>query len=1337
MIRRLAVLFGIALAALLALLVVIAAIVFLGANTGPGRRALAWLLPRVTGGEIHASGISGSFPSHLRARRLTVSDHAGVWLKTEDLRLDWRPAALFSGKIIVDRLAVQKALLVRLPEAETSKKASSKKQARPRPLIVHELTVAELTVGPKLAPSTPSFSLEGSLRRTPGEEAVSLAASAADGGHYTIEAKQANGTIALDVNASEPAKGPLAALAKLPDLGPVRIDATATGPESALGVRLHADAGPLVLNGTGSLDLTHETADLSLAAHAPRMQPRPDLGWQSLALDATVKGPLRHPNVSGRFTANGVAAAGGKLRALEANVQGSNGKLHLTARLSGIELPGSDPTLLAGAPLVLEARADLRAAKLPVTFTLRHPLISAEGSLDLGKPRAAIATITLPEIAPFAKIARIPLAGRASLEVNAKEQAGSLALNATGDLDLADRTSAAARLLGAKTKLKVVAKVQGHAIQLAEFSLHGANASMSAHGELSKQQSALSFAARLGDPARFDPRVAGNLRASGDFRGNTKDFSLTASLDGTLGVRKEAPGAIHAELTASGPAKAPKGEAAVHWTLGGAPLDLALAAQRTAAGTIALAVRQASWKSASATGEIDVGSAGGVPSGTGEIDFRIGTLADFSGLAGKPLTGSLEGSLTAPPGPERLVLRAEARGLGNGSASIGRADLTASLDEPRGARRLDALLALSGVDAGKVRDGRATITARGTAKALAFTLAATAPSLGNAKLASSGALDLTQKSARIASLSGSFHGTEARLLAPTEVTFSGGIALGQARIGIDGAELAIAGRITPGLALTATLRNVQPSLLARAAPKLPVAGELEANAQLSGTLAEPRGTVRINARDLRLTSPTMAGLPHGSLVLTANLANRAMHLEGDLSFGPGTKLTLSGSAPLTAQGGLDLKTTGRMDLAALNPVLGASGRRVTGRLTLAAAVRGSPGAPEVSGEARLSGGSVTDYETGLLLQDIAGEATIGNKTLRIVRLSAKAGSGRISAAGTIGIGAEIPVALRLTADDAELLQSDRLHATLDANLALEGSARRRLSLRGDVRIRRAEIQIPKKLPRSIPTLDVVRPGSAPPRRAAPATTRLVIALDVLVTAPRQVFVRGRGVDAEFGGRIRVTGTTAAPKFAGGLNLIRGDLSLAGQTLTFTKGTIGFNGGSVSDPTLDLEATTSTSTTTATLKVGGTARHPKITLTSTPELPQDQILAALLFGEASTKISPFQLAEIANALASLSGTGPSIGNPLGTIREGLGLDRLSVGSSANGSPTLQAGRYIAPGVYVGASQAASGGGAAANVEIDLNKHLKLKAQVGNRASGSAVGTAQDQSTSVGLSYQFEY
>jgi translocation and assembly module TamB len=144
----------------------------------------------------------------------------------------------------------------------------------------------------------------------------------------------------------------------------------------------------------------------------------------------------------------------------------------------------------------------------------------------------------------------------------------------------------------------------------------------------------------------------------------------------------------------------------------------------------------------------------------------------------------------------------------------------------------------------------------------------------------------------------------------------------------------------------------------------------------------------------------------------------------------------------------------------------------------------------------------------------------------------------------------------------------------------------------------------------------------------------------------------------------------------------------------------------------------------------------VKLTSVPELPQDEILAQLLLGRPMAQLNALQLAQIAAGLAELSGTTTGL-DPLGRIRGGLGLDRLAVGATQSGAATLEAGRNLAPGVYLGVRQGTGEAGTKATVQIDLGRGLKLQGEVGTSGGKPpATGTAGN-GNSVGVVWSREW
>jgi translocation and assembly module TamB len=295
-------------------------------------------------------------------------------------------------------------------------------------------------------------------------------------------------------------------------------------------------------------------------------------------------------------------------------------------------------------------------------------------------------------------------------------------------------------------------------------------------------------------------------------------------------------------------------------------------------------------------------------------------------------------------------------------------------------------------------------------------------------------------------------------------------------------------------------------------------------------------------------------------------------------------------------------------------------------------------------------------------------------------------------------------------------------------------------------VRRAELRIPDKLPPSIRSLPGVRergqrppgvPPLAPPARGDAEDGNLPpIALDLTIEAPRAIFLRGRGLDAELGGTVRLAGMLNAPVLEGGFMLRRGTLSVLDRRLDLNRANIGFGAGGIM-PHLDVAATTRAEEVEITVALEGPARDPKISFTSTPELPADEVLARLLFGRRGGDLSPFQMLQLAEALSGATGRPlPGPGGLMERIRRTLALDRLSIGQEKEGEQrageapgaTLETGRYVADGVFLGVKQSADGGPPRVGVQIDLMPRVRLEAESGgNSLAGDRVG----------IGFEYEY
>ena len=511
--------------------------------------------------------------------------------------------------------------------------------------------------------------------------------------------------------------------------------------------------------------------------------------------------------------------------------------------------------------------------------------------------------------------------------------------------------------------------------------------------------------------------------------------------------------------------------------------------------------------------------------------------------------------------------------------------------------------------------------------------------------------------------------------------------------------------------------------------------------------ASPTGSVTLDAEDVRFADEAAAGLPALVVRGQAQLAGDTATVTAALRGGPTSQLTAEGKVPLNASGAWDLVMRGKLDAGLVNPLLEARGMRATGAFALEATVTGSSTAPKVGGGITLSGGSLRDFGHGVNLSEINAEVVGTDAGLQIKTFKAKAATGSVTVTGTLGVLQHgVPVDLVVTARNAQPIASSIVTANLDADLRVSGTALEHLDVAGTIHVNRATIGIPDSLPPDVAVLDLRRRGSTAPVAAG---GKLVVGIDVVIQAPQQVLVQGRGLDAELGGEIKLSGTSEDLVAGGGFDLHRGSFTIAGNKLSFTQGRVGFDGAGLRktiDPTLNFTAEANVGDATVTLRITGLADAPQFEFSSNPALPQDEIMARLLFGESAAQLTALQVAQIGAALATLTGVGGSGANPLVKLQKSLGLDRLTVGANTTTSATgavenngaaIEAGRYVTKRVYVEAKQSTAGT-SQLQVDVDLTKHLKLQTRLGNGTSAVQGTTPEnDPGSSVGITYTFEY
>ena len=1307
------------LGSLLLLVVILVGTVLIIGNTESGRALIIRTTTRLTDGHVQLSGINGSFPAALDLDQLQLSDDRGVWLNAEHISLRWSPLSLLARHILVDSLHVGLLDIERAPVTKPDDKPSSE-FTFPHSDIT-QLAVDTLQLGPDLAGTATSLVVKGSAHwRSLRDAMTSLVAQRTGGvGNYDLQLRFNADRMDATLKLQEPANGPLENLLQVPGLGDLSVFAQLTGPRTAEHIQLTLDAGALRGRVQGTLNLLAVSADLDYTLTASAMTPRPGLSWQSIDLQGRWHGTASAPNADGHLLIKKLLIPGGtELADLDANLTATGGMLTTRATLTGLVIPGSEPRLFQDAPLTLDASVNMSDPKRPVELKATHRLFVLQGHATTADEIAAQLDLRLPDVTPFAALGGQKVRGTATVKAQITHDTKSTHLIAEADANIdGGKESWAGLVRGGNTRLQLTGAMTADKFSIDKLQLTGRAISLAASGTAARsatQDLDLRLEAALSDLAKLSPAVVGTLKLSGKVNGPSNSLSTVADLTTTVSIHGSPKGTVSASVRADGLPKEPRGTVEAHGDLDGAPLHLNISLERGKGDVVHAVIHHADWKTAHVEGDLTSGT--DIAQARGNLRLGMSQLSDLNRLLGSTLQGSISGdaALTPVSGHTQAKINLEAHDV---------------------------------VAGGVTTNGK--LTATGTMDALDVHLDAQSPAVGGepASVTAATRLNVSKSELQLASLEAKYHGQTVRLLSPATVSFADGLSIGDLKLGAQQAILAIDGRISPTLDMRASLKQVKPELVNAFVPGLLAAGTIQADAQVQGSTSAPTGKLHLEAMGIRGANDAARGLPAVDMHADAQLLGNTAKVDAKLTAGSASNLTLTGDAPLAADGALNLKLGGKLDIGLLNPLVEASGRHVTGAVTIDTTVTGAAANPEIGGTVKLANGSVRDYTQGVNLTDITGQFAGSHGTLQIQTLTAKAAPGTVSITGTIGVlQPHIPVDLKLMAKNAQPIASNIITANLNADMHIGGTAREQLDVEGELYVNRATIEIPSGFPPDVAVLDVRRPGKGPPPKPEKP---LVITLNVAVDAPRQILVKGRGLDSEMGGQIKIHGTTDIPIVSGDFELQKGSFTLGSSQLNFSSGTVTFNGQGLKkkiDPTLDFVAQTVVADVTATVKITGLADSPKIELSSTPDLPQDEIMARLLFGESAAQLTALQVVQIGAALASLGGGGGGL-NPLVKLQKTLGLDRLSVGSDTNPGTgpnsqtnngySVEAGRYVSSRVFVAVKESTTGT-SQLQVDVDLTKHLKLQTRLGNGSTTTQGTTPEnDPGSSIGLAYQFEY
>ncbi len=522
-----------------------------------------------------------------------------------------------------------------------------------------------------------------------------------------------------------------------------------------------------------------------------------------------------------------------------------------------------------------------------------------------------------------------------------------------------------------------------------------------------------------------------------------------------------------------------------------------------------------------------------------------------------------------------------------------------------------------------------------------------------------------------------------------------------------------------------------------------VAGELGVGGMVSGTVdvaaganGLPTGEARLMVSDLTRASATLISSPL-DIAMVGNLSENLAQVRAVMSAENGAdgrlqariaNLPQSGSltqrlyaGSLLGQFRYEGSAASLWRLAAIDLL------DVTGEIDAAADIRGTLGDPRVTGSVAGDELRVRSTLTGTDLTGVSARGRFDGSRFNLASFSGTApnggavsGSGFIDLSGiTASRGPRMDI--RLAARNAEILDLPNMGARVTGPLRIVSNGIGG-TIAGRLQAREARWQLGTtadaiaELPRV-----AVTEINLPPDVEARATDTTPWRYLIDVSAPGNINVDGLGLDSEWRtSGLQIRGTTADPRLGGSVSVVprQGFYSFAGARFEITRGEIDFDQSVPIDPRIDLVAETEVNQLSVTVNVTGNASRPDIAFSSNPALPEEELLAQILFGGSITTLSATDALQLGAAVASLRG-GSGVG-PINRLRDAIGLDRLRIvpaDAALDRGTSVALGKTFARRFYVEIITDGAGY-SATNAEFRISSWLNLLATVSTVGRHSA-------------------
>ncbi|MFB2566811.1 translocation/assembly module TamB domain-containing protein [Rhizobium sp. IMFF44] len=1331
---------------------------------------------------------SGLLNGNLRVGSITVSDTKGPYAKVQNLAIDWSPLSLLRGTFHADRVAADVVDFERLPvstvaPAPATQPASSSGFSLPIAIDIGAIALPDLRVGQAVAGQDFVLAADGSVKANSSSMGLMINASRHDVPDAKLSADIAfapgDNQLKLKTQISEPRDGMLAGLLHLPGGPAVNIDLSGDGPLSNWAGKLQAalDGKPTVaISGHHSLsnDGLHHI-DVKGGGDVDSLLP-PTMralfaGQTTIDLSATFDGKGKIDIQTGNLaTGSAVLAASGTLdpagnNSLNANLIGTSGPVDFRWPMENGEaralISRVDIALTGAAQSVkIDAKAALDSASTPqgnigqINLSARSDAFNLTGmsgplQLRLVVGQTAFASSDLNRLirAPIALTAPLQLSPDTIGFNNTTLESASIGGTVNGKYTLSSKALTGNFKLfalpgvlpdGISNKFEGTISLEGQVagtvptkMTLSNLAVKSNVAEINGNVALNDQSLTTDLSGKVLDLSKLVPNAQGQADIGLKAKGPLSAIGIDATVKAVnVKLAGRLLDTLDIGVTGTADPKAPEANIQANGAIDGKPIRITADAVskdgRTSIPSLAAEIGTNKLQ-----GKLDL-SPSFEP--TGALTFDLPDLSLLAALAGQKAEGDLKGSLDIASTNGKIGLKVNANGNG-----IRRDDLIIS--KPAVALAVDDLKAFSAngsiradtiaSGANRIAELNLTFTQQGSHTDFDLKSA-----YDNAPLTTHGSVETAggQTTVNLDSFAGAPRTIPVKLASPTKIVIKDGIAsMNGLTLQTGGGSVTVDGTAGQALNINAKIANLPASLANVFAPTLAAEGVISGTVAVTGKATSPAVVFQTNWSGAATSQTKAAGLAQLGIKAEGKFADNVVTINTNLTGQSGLALNGGGTVAIAGNKAMALKFAGNLPFDALAGQLAAQGLVMTGTAKIDMQIGGTTAAPAISGTITTDGAKLVDVRRNLTLSGLAVTVALDGRQAVISRLSGNLTSGgSISGSGTVGITPDsgFPADIQMKFNNATYVDGTLVTATVNGTLGIKGPLMTAPMLTGNLRINKASITVPQKLPASLSEINIKHKNAPAAVNAqfkdqkpeAPRSKSTTLGIDLQLDAPSQIFVRGRGIDAELGGNITVRGTAAEPIVSGGFTMRRGRLTILSRRLDFTDSSKITFGGDLT-PALNMEATSTAGSTTITVDVTGLATDPQIGFSSSPALPQDEVLAQLIFGQSMSKLSAMQIAQLADAASQLAG-GRSTSLFEG-LRSHLGVDDLDISTDANGQAQVGAGKYLNKRTYIELQQGASNN-TKAIINFNVGRGVKLRGAAGSDGAGEA-----------GVVYEHEY